>query len=74
LLASRQGLSNLAFPAATFLVISGMSIPASLFLVTQLPHQSGFASAFQMLATISLLGLLALLLAKNLVLLFSLLR
>jgi len=66
LLASRQGLSNLVSPAATFFVISGMSIPASLFLVAQLPHQSGVASAFQMLAIVSLLGLLALLLAKKL--------
>ena len=66
LLASRQGLSKLVFPAATFLVISGMSIPASLFLVTQLPHQSGVVSAFQLLTTISPLGLLALLLAKRL--------
>jgi hypothetical protein len=66
LLVGRQGLSNLVSPAANFFVISGMSIPASLFLVAQLPHRSNVASAFQMLATVSLLGLLALLLVKKL--------
>jgi hypothetical protein len=66
LLASRQGLSKPTSSAATFLVISGMSIPASLFLVAQLPHRSSVANAFQLLAIVSLLGLLALLLAKKL--------
>jgi hypothetical protein len=66
LLASRQWLSNLVSSAASFFVISGMSIPASLFLVTQLPHRSSVANAFQMLAIVSLLGLLAFLSVKKL--------
>jgi len=65
-LSSQQGLSKTFASAATFFVVSGMSIPASLFLVAQLPHQSSVASAFQLLTTISLLGLLTLLLAKKL--------
>jgi len=66
LLESQQGLSKTTVSFAIFFIVSGMSIPASLFLVAPLPHQSGVASAFQLLTTISLLGLLALLLAKKL--------
>ena len=66
LLASRQGLSKPTSSVASFFVVSGMSIPASLFLVAQLPYRSSVASAIQLLATVSLLGLLALFLAKKL--------
>ncbi len=66
LLENQQGLSKTIVFAAIFFIVSGMSIPASLFLVAQLPHQSGVASAFRLLTTISLLGLLALLLARKL--------
>jgi len=66
LLASQRGLSKTVASAAAFFIVSGMSIPASLFLVAQLPHQSGVASAFQLLTTVSLLGLLALVSAKKL--------
>ena len=61
-----QRLSETTASAAIFVIVSGMSIPASLFLVAQLPHQSGVAGAFQLLTIISLLGLLALSLAKKL--------
>ncbi|MCS7187290.1 MAG: hypothetical protein N3B10_14305 [Armatimonadetes bacterium] len=46
--------------AAIFLVLAGMSIPASLFIVTNLPHETGVTNALQLLLLTCVFSLLAL--------------
>ncbi len=52
-------------PVATFLVLAGMSIPVSLFLVGQIPNRSSIVSALGLFACVCLLSSLSLWLAKR---------
>lgn len=52
-------------PLFFHIVIAGMSIPALLFIVMQLPHRSGWTNALQLLIAIALASIVALRLSKT---------
>ncbi|MGQ9463978.1 MAG: hypothetical protein ACUVTP_13130 [Candidatus Fervidibacter sp.] len=51
---------------ASFIIVSGMAIPVSLFVFTQLPNAGGMASSVQLMALVCFLGWLAFRLASKL--------